>query len=114
MYLDFDVYQKKAAKMDLGVGRMHLRPGWLYYVLGMAGETGEAVEKIKKLFRDSNNELADEKKMEILLELGDILWYMAGICRAFGVNFSDVPLLNIAKLRARKHKGTIHGDGDER
>ncbi len=52
----------------------------LYPALGIVGECGEVVEKIKKMIRDSDNTLDDTVKNEIAKELGDCCWYLANIC----------------------------------
>ena len=50
--MDFYRYEEDCRHTDVGTSAQNvLKPGWLYYVLGIAGETGELCEKIKKLFR---------------------------------------------------------------
>ena len=112
----FDEYQEICAETDLGNigGRRHLEPEWMYYVLGIGGETGELLEKIKKLFRDGDGIPTVEQKIEIAKEMGDINWYMARLCDLFGMAYSDVPKLNIEKLFSRKESDQLQGDGDNR
>ena len=58
--MNFNEYQVECRKTDVGTSAQDcLKPGWLYYVLGTAGETGEMVEKIKKLFRDKKGVIDD-------------------------------------------------------
>lgn len=52
----------------------------LYPALGLIGETGELAEKIKKLIRDDNCEITDDRRGAIKGELGDCMWYCANIC----------------------------------
>jgi NTP pyrophosphatase (non-canonical NTP hydrolase) len=113
--MDFREYQKKTRLTDVGVHPKHgLTPGWVYYVLGIAGETGELVEKIKKLFRDDYGEMTDKKKDEIVKEMGDCLWYHARLADVLDIDFNDVAETNIEKLLDRMERDKIHGDGDDR
>lgn len=65
--------------------------------LGLAGETGEVVDVIKKhLYHDRPLD-----KDAILKELGDVAWYLATLCTALDFRLSDVLEANIAKLKAR-------------
>lgn len=77
--------------------------------LGLAGETGEVLEKIKKQFRDGAVDLPALK-----LELGDVAFYWARICKHFGFEPSEVIAANIAKLDSRRARGTRRGSGDYR
>ena len=112
----FDEYQEVCSETDLGDigGRRYLEPNWMYYVLGIGGETGELLEKIKKLFRDGDGYPTMEQKKEILKEMGDIMWYMARLTDMLGMPFGDVPRLNIEKLFSRKERQMLQGDGDNR
>ena len=113
--LGFNDYQKECAKTDVGTAAQDcLKPGWLYYVLGIAGETGELMEKIKKLFRDKKGVIDDEFKKAVIKEMGDVLWYMARLASWFDIDFREVALENVRKLQSRKVRGKLHGDGDNR
>lgn len=69
--------------------------------LGLAGETGEVVDLIKKhLFHDAP---LDKEKM--VKELGDVRWYLESICIAVGVTMDEVEAANVAKLRKRYPDG---------
>jgi NTP pyrophosphatase (non-canonical NTP hydrolase) len=113
--MDFNEYQKECAKTDVGTSAQDcLEPGWLYYVLGAAGEMGEMVEKIKKLFRDKNGVVDDEFKEAVIKEMGDVEWYMARLADVFDVNFETVFVNNVRKLQSRQERGQLHGEGDDR
>ncbi|MDI3473863.1 MAG: hypothetical protein PWR30_186 [Candidatus Woesearchaeota archaeon] len=110
--MDFDEYQNEALKTDL---RTSINGNYLIYpVLGLADETGEVVGKFKKLYRDRNGVIDEEYKIEILKELGDVLWYIAVLCDRLDVKLSEVAEKNIEKLSSRKMRNAIHGDGDNR
>jgi len=113
--MDFREYQIQSRKTDLGTSAQDcLNPGWLYYVLGIAGETGECCEKIKKLFRDKHGIIDQEFLDMVTKELGDVLWYMARLADQFDINFNDIAKTNITKLLDRMERGKLHGEGDNR
>ena len=86
----------------------------LYPTLGLAGETGEVCEKIKKVYRDSNGIFTQDKIEEITKELGDVLWYIQALCNDLGINMQEVADKNVSKLLSRLDRGVIHGNGDNR
>jgi len=52
----------------------------IYPLLGLVGECGEVAEKIKKLLRDCDGQMTEERSSSILAELGDCCWYVANVC----------------------------------
>jgi NTP pyrophosphatase (non-canonical NTP hydrolase) len=82
----------------------HLPP-LLYPALGLAGETGEVVEIIKKITRDDDGDISDDKRQKLVLELGDVLWYVTRISSVIGVSLRDVIEGNVAKLTERRMNG---------
>jgi NTP pyrophosphatase (non-canonical NTP hydrolase) len=78
--------------------------------LGLAGESGEVAELIKKLVGHG----ADEQKTreKVLDELGDVLWYVAEVASTFGLPLSSVAAHNVDKLRARYPEGFVTGGGN--
>ncbi len=113
--MNFDDYQQKAKDYDFFTETEDLTsPGFIEKVLGLAGETGETADKIKKLIRDKNGAVTSEDKTEITKELGDTLWYLAGIARYLNIPLSKVAEMNIDKLESRKTRGKLKGSGDNR
>ena len=53
----------------------------IYPTLGLTGEAGEVADKVKKVIRDAHEEFSDEKRLEIVKEIGDVLWYCATLAR---------------------------------
>lgn len=86
----------------------------IYPALGLAGEAGEICNKTKKILRDDAGNLTDEKRSQLIDELGDVLWYVANLATDLGVTLEEVARLNMAKLNSRKERGTIKGSGDNR
>ena len=91
-----------------------ISPQLMGQVLGLAGESGEVVEKIKKLLRDKRGMLEESDKADILKELGDVLWYVNAVAHLLGSNLEDVARLNNEKLLSRKERHQLHGSGDNR
>ena len=113
--MEFREYQNKIKATDSGTGPKHgISPPWLYYVLGIGGETGELIEKIKKLFRDDHGQMTEERKKLIVKEMGDCFWYHARLASLLGIDLNEVVEENLNKLLSRLDRGTIHGDGDDR
>ena len=77
--------------------------------LGLAGETGEVMEILKKRIRDGKF-----VKENFVKEMGDVAYYWARLCLAFGVQPSEVLATNMAKLLDRKARGKMRGSGDDR
>jgi NTP pyrophosphatase (non-canonical NTP hydrolase) len=77
--------------------------------LGIAGEAGEVVEKIKKDIRDH---FVDNPA--VLKELGDVVFYAITIARYYGYKPSDILKANYEKLMSRRARGTERGSGDNR
>lgn len=90
----------------------------IYPVLKLAGEAGEVADKIGKLWRNhgwiQSSEYTEEDRIEIMKELGDVLWYISALARELGYNLEDVANLNILKLDDRKKRDVIKSEGDNR
>jgi NTP pyrophosphatase (non-canonical NTP hydrolase) len=85
-----------------------------YLCLGLCEEAGEVAGKIKKTIRDHAGELDAERRRQVLLELGDCLWYLAMIARGLNADLSEVAALNLDKVYSRMQRDKLHGEGDER
>ncbi|MBT4349191.1 nucleoside triphosphate pyrophosphohydrolase family protein [bacterium] len=109
--MDFKKYQEESQKTVLHKEWDFALP---YFVLGLNGEAGEVAEKIKKVLRDNNGVVSDEKKAEIEKELGDVLWYLSQTATELGLDLSEVAAKNLEKLFSRQARNKITGDGDNR
>ena len=85
-----------------------------YPTLGLAGESGEVCEKIKKLFRDNNGKVTSEIKETIEKELGDVLWYLSNLASDLELDLNSIATRNLDKLFSRKKRGKLKGSGDNR
>jgi NTP pyrophosphatase (non-canonical NTP hydrolase) len=77
--------------------------------LGLGGETGEALEVLKKSMRDGT---LDHEKL--VKELGDVIYYWARLCDLFEIRPTTVLKRNVEKLTSRLERGVINGAGDNR
>ncbi|KRM55961.1 nucleoside triphosphate pyrophosphohydrolase family protein [Lacticaseibacillus sharpeae] len=66
--------------------------------LGLASETGEAIDLIKKYTFQG----AELNKDDLKHEMGDVLWYLSQIALWADIDFDDVAQANIASL-AKKY-----------
>lgn len=109
--MEFSDYQNKASTTAIYPNRGNN----IYYpCLGLAGESGEVCEKIKKVMRDSEGKVSPETKELLKKELGDILWYVSALADELGLNLNDIAEHNIEKLFSRKDRGKLQGNGDVR
>lgn len=74
--------------------------------LGLSGEVGEFNDMLKKCV--FHGKKMDEEHLK--KELGDICWYIALACDAFGWDMDEIMQMNIDKLTARYHGGTFDKD----
>lgn len=80
---------------------MTLLEGITNAVLGLSGEAGECADMIKKM-RYQGHPL---EVRELILELGDVMWYVAAAATTLGMKLEDVGTRNIEKLRKRYPNG---------
>ena len=109
--MNFNDYQTISRRTALYPKKGH---DFTYPTLGLAGETGEVAEKVKKILRDKNGVVDSATKEELKKELGDVLWYLAQLATEFGLSLDDIADTNLKKLSSRMERGKIGGDGDER
>ena len=74
--------------------------------VGINAEGGEFLEIIKKMIFQGKPFNADNKE-HMIIELGDLMWYVAQACMALEVSFEEVIERNIKKLEARYPGGSF-------
>ncbi len=109
--MTFEEYQKQARTTAI---YPNLGNNFIYPTLGLVGEAGEVAEKIKKVLRDGEGKITEEKKNELNKELGDVLWYLANLSVELGLSLEEVALNNLEKLKSRQERNQLHGSGDNR
>lgn len=110
--MEMNEYQNLASKT--AVFDEEVLPPIAAATLGLVGEAGEFAEKIKKMFRNDDGKISDEKKEDLKRELGDVLWYLSQLSRLLDVSLEDVATTNIKKLKDRKEREVIKSEGDNR
>lgn len=108
-----DLYESFVAPIAVYPGQGTIF-GLAYTALGVAGEGGEFCDKVKKVLRDDDGVISAEKRIAMLKELGDDLWYIAASARELGSSLNEVMGMNVDKLLGRRVAGTVHGEGDNR
>lgn len=70
-------------------------------MLGLAGETGECADLVKKhLYQDGR-----DIQGKLFDELSDVCWYVAEAATAMGFRLDDIAKHNVDKLRKRYPQG---------
>ena len=110
--MNIDDYQKRALTTVITSGDTFKDS--LHWVLGINGEAGEVAEKVKKIIRDKNGKMTKQDKQELAKEIGDVLWYLAVFAHDLGFSLEDIAQQNLDKLKSRKARGVLGGDGDNR
>lgn len=112
--ITFSDYQKETAETavypEAGTGSVL---ALAYVGLGL-GEAGEVQGKLKKIIRDDNGVVTEEKRKELAKEAGDCLWYLARLADEIGYDLGVIASDNIEKLTSRKERGVLQGSGDNR
>lgn len=84
--------------------------GLMYVALGLAGESGEIANQVKKIARDDGGMVSPARRVKIVDELGDVMWYWLRLCYELGIDPYDVLTYNEKKLTERAANGTVNGD----
>jgi len=74
--------------------------------VGINAEGGEFLEIIKKMVFQGKP-WDDHNREHLIIELGDLMWYVAQACMALGVSFDDVIARNVQKLEKRYPGGSF-------
>jgi NTP pyrophosphatase (non-canonical NTP hydrolase) len=74
--------------------------------VGINAEGGEFLEIIKKMVFQGKPWNEDNRE-HLIIELGDLMWYVAQACMALDVSFDDVIARNVQKLEKRYPEGAF-------
>ena len=80
--------------------------------VGLAAESGEFLEIVKKMVFQGKP-WNDDNREHLIIELGDVMWYVAQACMALDVPFDDVVRGNVKKLEKRYPGGSFSIDKSE-
>ena len=111
--MDAKTYQQQAARTLISEPGFEI-PGneimIVWNAIGLAGEAGEVAENAKKGVFHRHG--VDREKFA--KELGDVLWYVAGLCTTLGLDMGEVMQANINKLKQRYPNGFNSADSVKR
>lgn len=109
---------------------MESSANYTYMAEGLVSEVGEFMGKVAKGIRKGyaiiqdnqlkvyEDKMTYEQKEEfcigLLHELGDIMWFVAGLAREMHVDLETIAQMNLTKLASRQKRGVIDGNGDNR
>ena len=74
--------------------------------VGINAEGGEFLEIVKKMVFQGKP-WDDHNREHLIIELGDVMWYVAQATQALGISMEDVLDTNIKKLAKRYPAGTF-------
>ena len=74
--------------------------------VGINAEGGEFLEIIKKMIFQGKPFNADNKE-HMIIELGDLMWYVTQACMALEVSLDEVVARNVTKLEKRYPGGSF-------
>ena len=75
--------------------------------VGLAAESGEFLEIVKKMVFQGKP-WNDDNREHLIIELGDVMWYVAQACMALEVDFDEVVETNVNKLKKRYPGGEFN------
>ena len=75
--------------------------------VGLAAESGEFLEIVKKMVFQGKP-WNDDNREHLIIELGDVMWYVAQACMALEVDFDEVVETNVKKLEKRYPGGEFN------
>ncbi len=81
---------------------------WAYH------HVSQLAEIAKKVIRDNNGKIPENKIDDILDNVTAILGILQSIIELYGVTLEQCAIANIEKLMSRKQRNVIQGSGDDR
>ena len=97
--MEINEYQKMA--MTTLNPSLNKRDVLINSVMGLCGESGEAIDIVKKWMAHGH----ELDKEHFIKELGDIAWYLAEAATALDISLEDIFQANIEKLKKRYPEG---------
>lgn len=110
--MELNEYQKLAMRTDDPKKYNSAINRLLNGVMGLNGESGEAIDLVKKAIFQGH----ELKKDDFVEELGDVLWYITLCCQTIDVSLEEVANANILKFVKRypegfSEKASVERDG---
>lgn len=107
-FMSASEYQRKALEFERA--SLNEDDRLLEGLMGLCGETGEAMDILKKAAFQGH----DLDIPRLALELGDVMWYLSLAADAIGYTLNDIFRLNLEKLSKRYPNGFNEQDSINR
>lgn len=88
--------------------------GNLQYTVWAYTHVSRLAEIAKKVIRDSNGKIPENKVDDILDNVISILGILQSVIELYGLTLEQCAIANIEKLMSRKSRNVIQGSGDDR
>ena len=75
--------------------------------VGISAEGGEFMEIVKKMVFQGKP-WTDDNREHLIIELGDVLWYVMQACKALDITIEEVVAGNVDKLKKRYPGGEFN------
>lgn len=99
--MDADTYQQLAMRTAGDLAATPFKDALVISALGLTGEAGEVADLVKKHVGQGHP--LDRERL--IMEAGDVAWYLARLCTALEVPLGEVLRRNVEKLIARYPDG---------
>ena len=108
--LNFESYQSELHEIQQNFSVWGTSKALPTLALGLAGETGEVCEILKRYFREG----IEPNEQQLTKELGDIVAYVTLLAIFYNIPLRTIFEVNLAKLTDRKERGVLEGKGNNR
>ena len=88
------IYRLQELGGDVAIQRL------LTAAVGISAEGGEFMEIVKKMLFQGKP-WNDDNREHLIIELGDVMWYVMQACKALDVSLDEVIAGNVEKLKKR-------------
>ena len=95
------IYRLQELGGDVAIQRL------LTAAVGISAEGGEFMEIVKKMLFQGKP-WNDDNREHLIIELGDVMWYVMQACKALDVSLDDVIAGNVEKLKKRYPGGDFN------
>lgn len=112
-FLDYQHGTRQTAVYP-GAGDADSIAGLSYVAMGLGGESGEILNKVKKIVRDNGGVITDEHRKVLADELGDVMYYVSQFAHQLNYGLEEICRMNRDKLADRAERGVLQGSGDNR
>ena len=101
---DYKSFIKSLSTLDGEGSNIHRL---LTAAVGISAEGGEFMEIVKKMVFQGKP-WNDDNREHLIIELGDVMWYVMQACAALDVSLEDVVAGNVEKLKKRYPGGEFN------